>query len=87
MSVPNTTCKARLRCRVPMNMTAVNKPHRARYAAMDVSFEAVAHPILGRTRIATRVSQKKPYELKAVQAKVFPFFHSMIPARTWAPPP
>ena len=36
---PKTTCKARLIENVPINITAVNTPHMARYAPIAVSFE------------------------------------------------
>ena len=35
----------------------------------------------------TSVSQKKPYDRNAVMPKVLFFFHSMMPAMTWAMPP
>jgi len=53
---PKTTCKARLIENVPINITAVNNPHIARYAAMEVSFEAGLHPIFGRTISTTSES-------------------------------
>ena len=42
----------------------------------------VAIPIIGRIISPARLSQKNPNEVKASVPKVFPFFHSMIPAIT-----
>ena len=54
---------------------------------MAVALEAVAHPNFGRTISATSENQNKPYERKAVVAKVLPFRHSIIPATICATPP
>ena len=60
VSVANTTCKARLSRNVPMNITAVNNPHMARYAAIAVSLEAAAHPNFATTISVTSESQNRP---------------------------
>ena len=48
---------------------------------------AVPHPMVGITSKATSVNQKQPKDKKAVVPNVLFFFHSMIPAITWANPP
>ncbi len=51
---------ARFRRSVPMNMTPVNNPHIARYAAIAVSSDFAPHPSLVKTIIVTNESQNKP---------------------------
>ena len=55
-----TNCSARFALRVPKNMNRVNTPHSPRYTPRKWAFAASARPILGISRIATRVSQKEP---------------------------
>ena len=58
--MPKTTCNARFSSNVPTNMTAVNNPHIARYAAIAVSFEAAPQPTFVRIIIVTSESQNSP---------------------------
>ena len=60
VSDPNTTCPATCSRIVPTNMTAVNKPHMKRYAAMAVSLVGVPHPNFARIMSVTSDSQNKP---------------------------
>jgi hypothetical protein len=68
-------------------ITAVNKPHMARYAAIAVSLDAAPQPSFVSTISVTSDNQNRPYERNAVVANVLPFRHSMMPATICAAPP
>ena len=57
---PKTIWPAMCKRNVPMNITAVNTPHMARYAAMAVSLEGGAQPNFARMISVTRENQKNP---------------------------
>lgn len=68
-------------------MMKVKRPHMKKYAAIAGLDVAVPSPIVGRKIKPTSVSQKRPYDVKAVVPKVLFFFHSIKPANIWAIPP
>src|SRR5512136_1793323 len=74
VSEPKTNMRALLSFRVPINITRVNKPHIKKKAAIAPSEVAVPMPILGKRSKPTSSNQNEPYEMKAVVAKVLPFF-------------
>ncbi len=91
VSSPKTTCRARFSLSVPMNMYRVKRPQKTKNQARAVSLAAAAAPaplkMVGKTQMPPRVSQKKPYDVKANVPKVLFFLHSMTPAIIWATPP
>src|SRR2546429_72918 len=59
VSEPKTTCPATCKRSVPTNITAVNKPHIARYAAIAVSLDAAPPPNLPKKKGLPQRKQKQ----------------------------
>ena len=73
---------------VATNMIIPKKPQKKKYQPSNPGEVAWASlPPAGSRSRATTLTQKRPYERKAVVPKVLPFLHSMIPAIICATPP
>ena len=74
--LPKTTCSETLMRSVAMNMSPVKTPQASRYQPTAVVVGASMPIHLGNASMATKLSQNRPYEAKAVAPNTLFFLYS-----------